>query len=742
MSRKSRWGKGIFTARKGSSSADHATSDLAGLTVLDNQVGTAIARVMRTVPNVRVRPLPSSIEMYTAGRMDVVYDEIARALGEGPGFFDSTALENVITEHRGQMVHAADRTIFFAKPEDAKVYIAYETRFTAPASAPGSVEEAARRGVTDPSADEEPHAASYGAPPDVPDSWEETTEDPAQPAEPATSDPWDSYLPPTPPAPDIAFPFEDGAAPAAEHYEEVPAPVAEPEADAWGLAYRAGPPRHSQGSRGSGVPPGARDPVAGRRYLKGQCAETVPVGRPFSLLVSIVTAASQGSKLEPFDVPPEGRDVLLVAQAPKLRLLGDERQAVHVPATGDSRPVMFELRADEPGPRQVSVTAWIAGTWLGELQVEVAAEVGSPLGPHRDVLAEVTTEPVDGAVSLVVRYDPVAKAYRFEFRDEDNPDEVTSNLSYDPAPIVERLVADLADLARGRTGYSAAQTRDYLLNAGAQLWTELVPGPLREQFWDRQQRIRQLTILADRDVVPWELLYPMDPGHDAGFLVEQFSVTRAIFRWRPARQLGLWPARFVLSDRSLPEARAEVAAMQRLLDRGHAQSQVISALTPLQELIASGNFGLLHFACHNTYSPAEGSSITLDNVNFTPTLLTTAVINKVLAGSAPTVFMNACRSAGLSATYNRLDGWASKFLEAGAGAFIGSLWAVSDGAAREFAEEFYGQFRAGLTLGEAVNRARRVAASQAGDPSWLAYAVYGNSRATVGGHPARADLDS
>ena len=69
--------------------------------------------------------------------------------------------------------------------------------------------------------------------------------------------------------------------------------------------------------------------------------------------------------------------------------------------------------------------------------------------------------------------------------------------------------------------------------------------------------------------------------------------------------------------------------------------------------------------------------------------------------------------------------------EAGAGAFIGSLWAVSDGAAREFAEEFYGQLRAGFPLGEAVNRARRVAAAQAGDPTWLAYTVYGNPRATV-----------
>lgn len=669
---------------------DYAISDVAGFTLINNQVGAAIAEVMRAVPKVAVRFLPSVIRVNAVDRIDVVYDDIAEALGEQPGSFDAAELEEAISAHCGRMIHEEDRTIFFATPEHAAAYLA-GTRFAA----------------ADP------------------------FEDLAPAAKPEAVDPVE------PEAMSVTYPRDSGEVYAVPDPDEIP--------PAGGNIFRLGTegggsaaPPYGADPPGGGGPPGGGDSGASRRYLKGQCAETVPVGRPFSLLVSIVTAGSSRSKLEPFDVPAEGRDVLLVAQAPKLRVLGDERQIVHVPAAEDSRPVMFELRADEPGPLQVSVTAWIAGTWLGELQVEVAAEVDSPLGPHRDVLAEVTTEPVDGAVSLVVRYDPVAKAYRFEFRDEDNPDEVTSNLSYDPAPIVERLVADLNDLARGRTGYSAAQTRDYLLNAGAQLWTELVPGRLREQFWERQQRIRQLTILADRDVVPWELLYPMDPGHDAGFLVEQFSVTRAIFRWRPARNLGLWPARFVLPERSLPEARAEVAAMQRLLDRGHLPSQVISALTPLQELIASGNFGLLHFACHNTYSPAEGSAITLDNVNFTPTLLTTAVINKVLAGSAPTVFMNACRSAGLSATYNRLDGWASKFLEAGAGAFIGSLWAVSDGAAREFAEEFYGQFRTGLTLGEAVNRARRVAASQAGDPSWLAYTVYGNSRATVGGQPAGA----
>ncbi|HUA30294.1 MAG TPA: DUF4407 domain-containing protein [Streptosporangiaceae bacterium] len=474
---------------------------------------------------------------------------------------------------------------------------------------------------------------------------------------------------------------------------------------------------------------------AGQRYLKGQCPESVAVGKPFSLVARIVSSGPAGSRLKPFDVPPEGRDVLLVVYAPGLQLLGDQRLSVRVPADGDSEPVMFEMRADAPGPRTVSLTAWVGGSYLGELLVVMTAERDRPPGPHREVSAEITTEATEGAVSLIVRYDPAQNAYRFEFRDEDYPGEVTSNLAYDPKPVVERLVASLDMLAKGRSGYSPAQARDFLENSGADLWHELIPKPLREQFWERQHRIRQLTILANKDAVPWELLYPQDPGHDVGFLVEQFPVTRAVFQRRLTRELNLWPARFVLPSSSLRAAENEIDAMRQLLDPGQPSGMVISTLKPLQELIGGGDFGLLHFACHNNFDPDEGSSITLDGAQFTPMLLTKAAIDQVLTRSAPTVFINACRSAGTSAKYNRLDGWASKFLEAGAAAFIGSLWAVSDGAAREFAQELYSHLQAGSPLGKAVMRARGAAASQLDDPTWLAYTAYGDPRATVGQRP-------
>jgi hypothetical protein len=139
-----------------------------------------------------------------------------------------------------------------------------------------------------------------------------------------------------------------------------------------------------------------------------------------------------------------------------------------------------------------------------------------------------------------------------------------------------------------------------------------------------------------------------------------FPVTRLVFGHRPARSLSLAPPWFVLPDGSPAQARDEVAALLRLFGQDRAAADpVISALTPLLDLIRSGDFGLLHFACHNAFDPAAGSSITLDRREFTPLQLNTAAISQVLERSSPTVFINACRSAGTAPAY-RLAAWSPR----------------------------------------------------------------------------------
>lgn len=85
-----------------------------------------------------------------------------------------------------------------------------------------------------------------------------------------------------------------------------------------------------------------------------------------------------------------------------------------------------------------------------------------------------------------------------------------------------------------------------------------------------------------------------------------------------------------------------------------------------------------------------------------------------------------------------MTSWASNFMRAGAGAFIGTLWTVRSETARTFAAEFYrALIRDGLSLGAASLRARQALAANEDDPTWLAYTIYGDPAAFVAPLPPR-----
>jgi CHAT domain-containing protein len=155
----------------------------------------------------------------------------------------------------------------------------------------------------------------------------------------------------------------------------------------------------------------------------------------------------------------------------------------------------------------------------------------------------------------------------------------------------------------------------------------------------------------------------------------------------------------------------------------------------LDELISllDGPPGVLHFACHNTFADDAGSTLSLEGGPLRPSDLAVSVQQHGLAQASPLVFFNACRTAGEVPGLMQMMGWAKQFMGAGAGAFLGSLWAVRSSAARAFADAFY---RALVTdrasLGAASLAARKAIAGDDGDPTWLAYTVYGNPSATIG----------
>ena len=141
---------------------------------------------------------------------------------------------------------------------------------------------------------------------------------------------------------------------------------------------------------------------------------------------------------------------------------------------------------------------------------------------------------------------------------------------------------------------------------------------------------------------------------------------------------------------------------------------------------------MLHVAGHNVHDAQSpgGARIAFRDGDLTPTSLNQAQATRSLASARPLVFLNACRTSGSTVTATGLTSWATRFADAGAGAIVGSSWAVRDTSARTFVEAFYDAARSGMGLGATAEQAR-AAIRAPGDPTWLAYTVFGDPLADL-----------
>ncbi|WP_214108645.1 propane 2-monooxygenase effector subunit MimD [Acrocarpospora catenulata] len=105
--------------------ANPTSSNMCGVTLMNNQNGHVVADVMRGKSGVTVSEYPSMIRVDGEGKIEFDFDEISEAIGFefGPADF-----EEIMSTHYGRMVHLDDRTFLFANPEDAAEYIDFDLR--------------------------------------------------------------------------------------------------------------------------------------------------------------------------------------------------------------------------------------------------------------------------------------------------------------------------------------------------------------------------------------------------------------------------------------------------------------------------------------------------------------------------------------------------------------------------------------------------------------------------------------
>jgi propane monooxygenase coupling protein len=104
--------------------ADPTASNRTGVTLMNNQVGYVVAKVMADKPGVTVADLPSMIRVDGEERIDFDFAELAEALGWDE--FGNDDFEEIMSTHYGRMVVLDDRILLFANPEDAAQYIGFD----------------------------------------------------------------------------------------------------------------------------------------------------------------------------------------------------------------------------------------------------------------------------------------------------------------------------------------------------------------------------------------------------------------------------------------------------------------------------------------------------------------------------------------------------------------------------------------------------------------------------------------
>ncbi|MCW2540640.1 MAG: monooxygenase component MmoB/DmpM [Frankiales bacterium] len=102
---------------------NRTSSNMCGVTLMNNQNGYVVAEVMGRKPGIKISEFPSMIRVDGPNKIIFDYAEITEALGTE---FDGSDFEEIMSTHYGRMVHLDDMTIMFANPEDAAEYIDFD----------------------------------------------------------------------------------------------------------------------------------------------------------------------------------------------------------------------------------------------------------------------------------------------------------------------------------------------------------------------------------------------------------------------------------------------------------------------------------------------------------------------------------------------------------------------------------------------------------------------------------------
>jgi hypothetical protein len=399
----------------------------------------------------------------------------------------------------------------------------------------------------------------------------------------------------------------------------------------------------------------------------------------------------------------------------------------------------FKLVGRAEGDAKLMVHAFKGGSGLGTVIVTTRVVKHAADGPAAEGWTKLRPGPRVPDLSLLVFEDKQERSYHMRLSAHAQgvnfapfgPIRLNEGVDQFFSAFYRDLEAILASTD------TAKEKAERLSRHGAYLFEKVAPPELRQQLWALRGQLASFEIQSEEPWIPWEVcrLVGEEDGAivEGNFLCEEFRVTRWLLGLPQHMELSMESIGVVApAGAGLGAAPAELAFILGLAAPGVRDvTRVPARAGELREALAAARHTGIHFVGHGNFVTvdADRSALQLENgAALGPADLSGRVGN--LRKKRPLVFLNACEVGQGGQSLVGMGGWAQAFLKAGAGAFIGPYWKVSDVSASTFAQTFYRQLLDSKSVGEAVHAARQ-AIKQANDPTWLAYTVYAHPDARV-----------
>jgi len=478
--------------------------------------------------------------------------------------------------------------------------------------------------------------------------------------------------------------------------------------------------------------------------LVAELTERIATGETVSLLVYISPGFTDGALPIPLS---EGEEVDVLVQV-KRGFVIEEKVEGRLTLRGkqETLPLQFKLKAVTKGKGLIRVFAFHKGQPLGVVSLSpniMEANAGVSAAPIRndqplsltsvclpDLSLFIVEETINGVPAISLRLTAADARLGLNLK-KYGP----VCLRVDPFHYFQEFFKDIENLPlRSSELRSVAAAR--LAAKGTTLFETLMPETLRAEIWKLRWNIKSVEVQSEEPWVPWEMckMSGEEDGRvvEGPFFAEAFNITR----WLPGvprkQKLSLQNVAVVVpQDSGLQYAQEERDYVLSLSQTGARVSPIPATFLDVRSALASGDYDGLHFSGHGIFrdaDPNRSAMILEKGGDLTPEDLSGVVRN--LGRSQPIVFLNACQIGRGGMSLTDIGGWASQFLRADAGAFIGTYWSVYDKPAYNFARAFYDGLLQGRPIGEAAREARS-AIKAIGDPTWLAYTVFADPLARL-----------